>query len=592
MEVMKKFIRYYKPYKVIFFLDMICALLISLIDLAFPQILNYLNRTLYLDTKAAILQSLWILAGGLIIMYGIRSYCRYYVSGKGHIMGARMESDMRQDLFDHYERLSFSYYDRNNTGEMMSKLISDLFEIAEFAHHGPENLFISLLKICGSFLMLFLIHVPLTLILLAVTLIMLVFTYTQNQRMQETFSDNRKKIAGVNANLQDSLAGIRVVKSFANEDIERKKFSHSNQLFLQSKENNYNIMGVFYGGNSFFQGLLYITILVAGGYFVAMGTLEPVALATYALYINIFVSPLEILIEFTEMFQKGFSGFKRFLEVIETEPEIINAPNAANLENVNGVIDYEHVTFTYDETEEAVLQDINIHIDAGKSIALVGPSGGGKSTICSLLPRFYDVKSGSIKIDGQDVRELTLESLRKAIGIVQQDVYLFTGSIKENIAYGKPGASDKEIIEAAKKANIHDFIMGLPDGYDTFVGERGTRLSGGQKQRISIARVFLKDPRILILDEATSALDNESERHIQKSLEELAKNRTTITIAHRLSTIRNADEIIVISENGLEERGDHDALMKRNGVYAKYYSLQFEGLDFDEQTKTMIHSMK
>lgn len=592
MEVMKKFIRYYKPYKVIFFLDMICALLISLIDLAFPQILNYLNRTLYLDTKAAILQSLWILAGGLIIMYGIRSYCRYYVSGKGHIMGARMESDMRQDLFDHYERLSFSYYDRNNTGEMMSKLISDLFEIAEFAHHGPENLFISLLKICGSFLMLFLIHVPLTLILLAVTLIMLVFTYTQNQRMQETFSDNRKKIAGVNANLQDSLAGIRVVKSFANEDIERKKFSHSNQLFLQSKENNYNIMGVFYGGNSFFQGLLYITILVAGGYFVAMGTLEPVALATYALYINIFVSPLEILIEFTEMFQKGFSGFKRFLEVIETEPEIINAPNAVNLENVNGVIDYEHVTFTYDETEEAVLQDINIHIDAGKSIALVGPSGGGKSTICSLLPRFYDVKSGSIKIDGQDVRELTLESLRKAIGIVQQDVYLFTGSIKENIAYGKPGASDEEIIEAAKKANIHDFIMGLPDGYDTFVGERGTRLSGGQKQRISIARVFLKDPRILILDEATSALDNESERHIQKSLEELAKNRTTITIAHRLSTIRNADEIIVISENGLEERGDHDALMKRNGVYAKYYSLQFEGLDFDEQTKTMIHSIK
>lgn len=592
MKVMKKFIRYYKPYKTIFFLDMICALLISLIDLAFPQILNYLNRTLYLDTKAAILQSLWVLAGGLIIMYGIRSYCRYYVSGKGHIMGARMESDMRQDLFDHYERLSFSYYDRNNTGEMMSKLVSDLFDIAEFAHHGPENLFISLLKICGSFLMLFLIHVPLTLILLAVTLIMLVFTYTQNQKMQETFSDNRKKIAGVNANLQDSLAGIRVVKSFANEDIERKKFSHSNQLFLQSKENNYNIMGAFYGGNSFFQGLLYITILVAGGYFVAMGTLEPVALATYALYINIFVSPLEILIEFTEMFQKGFSGFKRFLEVIETEPEIINAPDAVNLENVNGVIEYEHVTFTYDEEEEAVLQDINIHIDAGKSIALVGPSGGGKSTICSLLPRFYDVTNGSIKVDGQDVRSLTLESLRNAIGIVQQDVYLFTGSIKENIAYGKPGASDKEIIEAAKKANIHDFIMGLPDAYDTFVGERGTRLSGGQKQRISIARVFLKDPRILILDEATSALDNESERHIQKSLEELAKNRTTITIAHRLSTIRNADEIIVISENGLEERGDHDALMKRNGVYAKYYSLQFEGLDFDAQTKTMMHSMK
>lgn len=591
MDVMKKFISYYKPYKTIFFLDMICAILISLIDLAFPQILNGLNRTLYLDTKEAILQSLWILAAGLILMYLVRSFCRYYVSGKGHIMGARMESDMRQDLFDHYERLSFSYYDRNNTGEMMSKLVSDLFDIAEFAHHGPENLFISLLKICGSFLMLFMIHVPLTMILLVVTLVMLVFTYSQNKKMQATFSDNRKKIAGVNANLQDSLAGIRVVKSFANEDIERAKFSHSNNLFLQSKENNYNIMGVFYGGNSFFQGLLYITILVAGGYFVAMGTLEPVSLATYALYINIFVSPLEILIEFTEMFQKGFSGFKRFLEVIETEPEIVNAPDAQDIDSVEGVIDYEDVTFAYHQEEAPVLQNINIHIDAGKSIALVGPSGGGKTTICSLLPRFYEVSQGVIRVDGKDIRSLTLESLRKAIGIVQQDVYLFTGSVKENIAYGKPDASDSEIIEAAKKANIHEFIMGLPDGYDTFVGERGTRLSGGQKQRISIARVFLKDPRILILDEATSALDNESERHIQKSLEELAKNRTTITIAHRLSTIRNADEIIVISENGLEERGDHDTLMKQGGVYAKYYSLQFEGLDFDEQTQTMIHTI-
>lgn len=590
METMKKFIRYYKPYRMIFFFDMVCAVLISLIDLAFPQILNYLNKTLYVDTKEAILQSLWILAAGLVIMYTLRSFCRYYVSGKGHIMGARMESDMRQDLFDHYERLSFSYYDRNNTGEMMSKLISDLFDISEFAHHGPENLFISLLKICGSFIILFMIHVPLTMILLLVTLIMLVFTYTQNKKMQETFSDNRKKIAGVNANLQDSLAGIRVVKSFANEDMEREKFSHSNQLFLRSKENNYSIMGIFYGGNSFFQGLLYITILVAGGYFVAMGSLEPIALATYALYINIFVSPLEILIEFTEMFQKGFSGFKRFLEVIETKPEIVDAPNAKELKNVQGIIDYEHVHFTYDEEEEAVLKDISIHIEAGKSIALVGPSGGGKTTICSLLPRFYDVTQGSIKIDGVDIRTLTLESLRKAIGIVQQDVYLFSGSVKENIAYGKVDASDLEIMEAAKKANIHDFIMGLPDGYDTYVGERGTRLSGGQKQRISIARVFLKNPPILILDEATSALDNESERHIQKSLEALAKDRTTITIAHRLSTIRNADEIIVISEHGLEERGDHDTLMKQDGVYAKYYALQFVGLDFDEHTQAMLHT--
>lgn len=589
MKVMKKFISYYRPYKKIFLLDMLCAFTISIIDLAFPQILNYLNKTLYLDTKEAIMNSLLYLFIGLLIMYAIRALCRYYVSGQGHIMGARMESDMRQDLFNHYEKLSFSYYDQNNTGEMMSKLVSDLFDISEFAHHGPENLFISLLKICGSFLLLTMIHVPLTLILLAVTLVMLVFSYYQNKKMQETFSDNRKKIAGVNARLQDSLAGIRIVKSFANEDLEREKFYQSNQRFLKSKENNYNIMGSFYGGNNFFQGLLYIVILVAGAYFVAEGSLAPTALATYALYINIFVSPIEILVEFTEMFQKGFSGFKRFLEVIETEPAIVDAPDAVKLENVKGIIDYNHVSFAYNE-EEPVLEDINIHIDAGKSIALVGPSGGGKTTICSLLPRFYDIDQGSIMIDGQDIRTLTLLSLRKAIGIVQQEVYLFSGTIKENIAYGKPGASDEEIIEAAKKANIHDFILSLPQGYDTYVGERGARLSGGQKQRISIARVFLKDPKILILDEATSALDNESERHIQKSLEELAKNRTTITIAHRLSTIRNADEIIVISENGLAERGNHEALMKQNGVYAKYYQLQFEGLDFDKQTNSMLYS--
>lgn len=588
METMKKFVRYYKPYKTVFFLDMLCALIISVIDLAFPQILNYLNNTFYIQPKEMILNSLWILGVGLLFMYIIRALCRYYVTAQGHIMGAKMESDMRQDLFDQFERLSFSYYDRNNTGEMMSKLVSDLFDISEFAHHGPENVFISLLKILGSFILLLYIHVPLTLILIGVTIIMLVFSLLQNKKMQATFMDNRKKIAGVNASLQDSLAGIRVVKSFANEDIERDKFSHSNQLFLQSKTNNYYRMGLFHAGNNFFQGMLYATILVAGGYFIANGSLDPISLATYALYINIFVAPIEVLVEFTEMFQKGFSGFKRFLEVIETKSDIVDSPNATPIKEVEGVIDYEDVCFSYSD-DETVLDHINFHIDAGKSIALVGPSGGGKTTICSLLPRFYDVNSGSIKIDGKDVRGLSLDSLRKAIGIVQQDVYLFTGSIKENIAYGKPGAHDDEIIEAAKKANIHDFIISLPDGYDTYVGERGTRLSGGQKQRISIARVFLKDPKILILDEATSALDNESERHIQKSLEELAKNRTSITIAHRLSTIRNADEIIVISENGMEERGSHEALMEKNGVYAKYYNLQFDGLDFDEQTKEIIH---
>lgn len=589
MHVMKKFIGYYKPYKKIFFIDMFCAMMISLIDLAFPQILNYLNDTLYLDTKEAILNSLLYLFIGLLIMYIVRAVCRFYVSGQGHIMGARMESDMRQDLFDHYEKLSFSYYDKNNTGEMMSRLVSDLFDISEFAHHGPENLFISLLKIIGSFVLLSFIHIPLTLILLSVTLIMLVFSYYQNKRMQATFTDNRRKIAGVNASLQDSLAGIRVVKSFANEDLEREKFYQSNDRFLKSKENNYNIMGIFYGGNNFFQGLLYLVILVAGGYFVAMGTLDPVSLATYALYINIFVAPIEILVEFTEMFQKGFSGFKRFLEVIETEPEIVDRPDAKELKDVKGVIDYQDVSFAYTD-EEPVLNHVNIHIEAGKSVALVGPSGGGKTTLCSLLPRFYDVGDGSISIDGEDIRNFTLHSLRSSIGIVQQDVYLFAGSIRDNIAYGKPTASDEEIIEAAKKANIHDFIEALPDGYDTYVGERGTRLSGGQKQRVSIARVFLKNPKILILDEATSALDNESERHIQKSLEELAKNRTSITIAHRLSTIRNADEIIVITENGMEERGTHKELLAKNGVYANYYRLQFEGLDYDEDTIETIHS--
>ncbi|WP_129737465.1 ABC transporter ATP-binding protein [Massilimicrobiota timonensis] len=577
MKIMRKFIQYYKPYKTVFFLDMICAMIISLIDLAFPQILNYLNDTLYIADHQTIIQSLFWLAIFLLIMYAIRALCKYYVSAQGHIMGAQMERDMRKDLFDKFEQLSFSYYDRNNTGEMMSKLVSDLFDICEFAHHGPENVFISLLKIIGSYILLMYIHVPLTILLMIVTLCMLLFSLKQNKSMQQTFMDNRQKIAGVNASLQDTLAGIRVVKSFANEDIERHKFARSNERFLQSKKNNYHCMGKFQGGNNFFQGLLYVTILVAGGFFIAEGSLEPVALATYALYINIFITPIEVLVEFTEMLQKGYSGFKRFNEVMETQVEIQDAPDSHDLVNVQGVIDYKDVSFGYDD--EKVLDHLNIHIDSGKSIALVGPSGGGKTTICSLLLRFYDVTGGSIEIDGQDIRKLTLKSLRQSIGIVQQDVYLFTGSIKENISYGKPGASDEEIIEAAKKANIHDFIMSLPDGYDTYVGERGTRLSGGQKQRISIARIFLKDPKILILDEATSALDNESERHIQKSLEALAKNRTCITIAHRLSTIRNADEIIVIGNNGIVERGTHQFLLNKNNVYAKYYRLQFEGLE-------------
>ena len=578
MKIMKKFIRYYRPYRKVFLFDMICAFGISIIDLAFPQILNYLNATLYLEDPQTIRRAILVLAAGLLVMYLVRAACKYYVSAQGHIMGARMERDMRKELFDQYERLSFSYYDKNNTGEMMSRLVSDLFDICEFAHHGPENVFISLLKIIGSFVLLCWIHVPLTLLLVVVTVAMLLFSLRQNKSMQATFMENRRKIAGVNASLQDTLGGIRVVKSFANEKIEREKFAESNERYLTSKIDNYHCMGWFQSGNNFFQGLLYVTILVGGAYFIAQGTLEPVALATYALYINIFVTPIEVLVEFTEMLQKGYSGFKRFNEVMETTVDIQDAPDAQELRDVKGVIDYKDVCFSYN-AEESVLDHINIHIDAGRSIALVGPSGGGKTTICSLLPRFYDVDSGSITIDGKDIRSLTLESLRQNIGIVQQDVYLFAGSIGENIAYGKPGATMEEIIDAAKKANIHEFILSLPQGYDTYVGERGARLSGGQKQRISIARVFLKDPKILILDEATSALDNESERHIQKSLEELAKNRTSITIAHRLSTIRGADEIIVIGEKGIEERGTHEELLQLDNVYARYYRLQFEGLE-------------
>ena len=578
MHVFKRFLRYYKPYRTVFWLDMACAMLVSVIDLVFPQLLNYLTRNVFTRSPQEVLSLLAPLAFGLLAMYLARYGGRFYITYQGHVMGARMESDMRQDLFDQFQRLSFSYYDHNNTGEMMSKLVSDLFDISELAHHGPENIFISLLKIFGSFVLLLWINVPMTLILLAVTLVMLAFSVWQNGKMRAVFMDNRRKIAGVNASLQDSLAGIRVVKSFANEDVERRKFSGSNLKFLDSKERNYKRMGIFHAGNNFFQGILFLTVLVSGGYFIANGQIDAVDLATYALYINIFINPIEVLVEFTEMFQKGFSGFKRFLEVMDTEPEIVDSPDAKPLQDVKGVIDYNDVSFSY-EKNETVLSHIQIHIDAGRTVALVGPSGGGKTTLCSLLPRFYDVTGGAVLIDGQDVRGLTLKSLRSAIGIVQQDVYLFSGTIRENIAYGKPDATDEEIVEAAKKANIHEFVMGLEDGYDTYVGERGARLSGGQKQRISIARVFLKDPPILILDEATSALDNESERHIQQSLEELARDRTTIVIAHRLSTIRNADEIIVIDEDGIRERGCHAELLQQNGLYARYYNMQFEGLE-------------
>ena len=573
MQTLKKFIKYYKPYKTVFFIDLLCATIISAIDLAFPQLLRTLTKTLFAGAPGKIISALVPITIGLLVAYIIQTACRYYVTYAGHMMGARMERDMRKELFDQYEKLSFSYYDQNNSGQMMSKLVSDLFDISELAHHGPENLFISLIKIIGSFIFLFMINRMLAVPMLILVVLMLVFSYGQNKKMQETFMDNRRKIGDINSSLQDTLAGIRVVQSFANERIEQEKFNRSNENFLISKDANYRCMGSFMSGNAFFQGMMYLVTLVFGGFLIAHGRMEASDLAMYALYIGIFISPIQILVELTEMMQKGLSGFRRFLEVVETEPDIVDAADAKPLKNVKGNVCYEDVSFHYSDDDTPVLSHVSFEIPAGKSIALVGPSGSGKTTICSLLPRFYDVTEGRVTIDGNDVRKLTLESLRSQIGLVSQDVYLFGGSIKDNIAYGKPDATMDEIVDAAKKANIHDFIMELPDKYDTFVGERGTRLSGGQKQRISIARVFLKNPPVLILDEATSALDNESERFIQKSLEELAKDRTTITIAHRLSTIRNADEILVVADCGIAERGTHEELLALDGIYARYYDM-------------------
>ena len=573
MELIKKFIPYYKPYIGVFILDLICASVLSVIDLAFPQFLRILRETLFLEQPSVILGRLGLLAVSLLVLYAIRSLCRYYVTYQGHIMGARMESGMRRDLFDRFEALSFSYYDTHNTGEMMSKLVSDLFDISELAHHGPENIFISVIKIIGSFILLLRINVPMTLCLMAVVVCMAFFSVRQNGLMRATFADNRVKIAGINSSLQDTLGGIKVVKSFNGEEIEEEKFDRSNIAFFDSKKANYKRMALFFSGNNFFEGLMYVTVLVAGGFFIARGQITGEDLAIYALYINIFIGPVNVLVEFTEQLQKGMAGFERFREVVETMPEITDKPGAGELTDVKGNIDYVDVSFSY-EGEDTVLNNIDLHVDAGKNVAIVGPSGGGKTTLCSLVPRFYDVTAGCVMIDGTDIRDVTQKSLRAHIGIVQQDVYLFNGTIRDNIAYGKADATMGEITEAARSADLLDFIESLPQGFDTQVGERGTRLSGGQKQRIAIARVFLKNPPILILDEATSALDNESERNIQESLDRLSAGRTTITIAHRLSTILGADEIIVLDGDGIKERGTHKELIRQGGLYEKYYRMQ------------------
>lgn len=576
MGKFKRFISYYSSYKGMFYLDMFCAFILSGIDLFFPSLVKYLMDEVYDKRPANLLETVFITSAVLLILYIIRYFCQRYITSWGHIMGARMETDMRRDLFNHLQKLSFAFYDNENTGRLMSRITNDLFDITELAHHGPEDVFISIVKIVGAIIIMLTMDVKLTLILLALLVFIIVFTGFYNLKMRAVFTENRKKIAVVNAKAQDSLAGIRVVKSFANEDIESCKFDEGNIQFLRTKENSYTIMGSFHSGNQLLQGILYLSVLVFGGIFLSRGEIYTSELVAYILFINVFLNPIDRLVNFTETFQRGMSGFDRFLEILDTKPEIVDSEDAEELTDVRGEISFDNVSFSYND-RTVVLNNINLNIKSGQTVAIVGPSGGGKTTFCNLIPRFYEVNEGSIAIDGKDIRSLTLESLRKNIGMVQQDVYMFSGTIAENILYGKPEAAIEDVMEAAKLANAHDFIIELENGYDTFVGERGVKLSGGQKQRISIARAFLKNPPILILDEATSALDNESERLVQESLNTLARGRTTLIIAHRLSTIKNADDIVVLTTRGIEEQGTHAELMRKDGVYASLYQEGFTG---------------
>lgn len=581
----KRFISYYGPEKGLFIADTVCALTYAGIDLAFPIILRALTGGLFTEGAPAIMDGLVYLGIGLAAMYLVRTACIYFVSAQGHIMGARMESRMREDLFDQYERFSFAYFDAHNSGDMMSRVVNDLFDICEGAHHLPEWIIICGIKIIGALAILFTISPELAGALTLVTVVFVALMVRQNLHMRSVFADNRAKISEVNSQLQDSLAGMRVVKSFANEETERAKFRVANDRYLDSKIAQYKVMGAYQATSAVMTAMHYITIVLFGGYLVAQGQMTAVDMATFALYISLFTGPIETLVNSTEMFQKAIAGFRRMDEVLATAPDVQDKPGARALEVTEGAIEYRDVCFSYEQGEAAeagaeahpVIDHMNLSIKPGETIALVGPSGGGKSTTCALLPRFYDIASGSITIDGQDVRDVTQHSLRSAIGLVQQDVYLFDGTLRDNIAYGRPGATNAEIEDAARKANIHDFIASLPEGYETVVGERGSRLSGGQKQRVAIARVFLKDPAILILDEATSALDNESEEAVQESLERLAADRTTIIIAHRLSTIKNADEIATVERGRVVERGTHEELLARGGTYARYYRMQFEG---------------
>lgn len=571
----KKFFSYYKPYKKLFAADMFFACLAAAITLIIPLIIRFITNDVIYRESGESLHLIFVLVGAMLALIALEFFSNFFITNYGHMMGAKMEYDMRNEIFAHYQKLSFSFFDNQKVGQLMSRVTNDLFEISELFHHGPEDIIISIIKLIGSFAILLTVNWKLALCAFAIVPVMLIYAYYFNVQMKRIFVKNRARIADINAQIEDNLSGIRVVKSFANEEIEMDKFKIGNNNFLESKKENYKYMGLYHSGLTAFTTLITVIVIAAGAVFITENLISITDLITFLLYINNFTEPIKKLINFTEQFQNGASGYTRFLEMLSIHPDIQDRPDAIELKSAKGDIRFEDVSFHYEEHTEMVLSGLNLHVHPGEYIALVGTSGVGKSTLCSLIPRFYEVSSGRITIDGTDIRSFTLKSLRNSIGIVQQDVYLFTGSVMDNIRYGRPNATEAEIVAAAQNANAHEFIMNLPDGYDTYIGQRGVKLSGGQKQRLSIARVFLKNPPILIFDEATSALDNESEKVVQDSLEKLSRNRTTFVIAHRLSTIRNAEKILVLTENGIAESGTHDQLLAQNGIYAELYNMQF-----------------
>ena len=570
---MKKMLAYYKPYMRVFWTDMFFATLSAAVALTIPLVVRYVTSTLIYLPADEIIRQITYIGIGLAALLAIDCYSRFFIGNYGHVMGAKMEYDMRAELFGHMQKLSFSFYDDAKVGQLMSRITSDLFDITELLHHGPENIILSVLKIAGAFVILVNINGWLALAAFAVLPFMFAFAFLLNKKMRRAFRNNRIKIADINAQIEDNLSGIRVVKSFANEDIENEKFRVGNDGFLAAKKNSYHYMGSFQAGVGVFTTMIQVSVILVGTVLIAYGRVDMTDLVTFLLYIGVFTDPIRTLVDFTEQFQNGYTGFERFQEIMNIRPDIEDAPDATPIGTVKGEIEFDNVSFQYKDNQENVLNHINLKVPAGAYMALVGSSGAGKTTLCSLIPRFYDVTGGRIMIDGRDIRSVTLKSLRDQIGMVQQDVYLFAGTIFENIQYGKPGATREEVIKAAKNANAHEFIMAFPDGYDTDIGQRGIKLSGGQKQRLSIARVFLKNPPILIFDEATSALDNESEKVVQDSLEKLAKNRTTFVIAHRLTTIQNAEKILVLTEDGIAESGTHEELLAQGGLYEKLYHM-------------------